>query len=133
MWIEKFYNDRIESTSKAQRMRKLKENTCPVDWSCRIHQLYLCRGVRPPNECPTYDTKQSDDEVPVMLELWGMRSTPSIPLFFSPIWLGVVAHDWVTSMGQIELKYIIMLNWIPWNRTVLVLKLRTNAKLNSWK
>ena len=26
-----------------------------------------------------YDTKQSDGEVPVMLELWGMRSTPSLP------------------------------------------------------
>ena len=23
-----------------------------------------------PNECPRYDTKQSDGEVPVMLELW---------------------------------------------------------------
>ena len=30
------------------------------------------------NECPGYDTKQSDGEVPVMLELWGMRSTPSL-------------------------------------------------------
>ena len=27
------------------------------------------RGVRLPNECPIYDTKQSDGEVPVMLEL----------------------------------------------------------------
>ena len=31
----------------------------------------------PHNECPWYDTKQSDGEVPVMLKLWGMRSTPS--------------------------------------------------------
>ena len=23
----------------------------------------------PPNECPEYDTKQSDDEAPIMLEL----------------------------------------------------------------
>ena len=29
-------------------------------------------GVRTSNECPVYDTKQSDGEVPVMLELWGM-------------------------------------------------------------
>ena len=21
---------------------------CPVSWSCRIHRLLLCRGVRPP-------------------------------------------------------------------------------------
>ena len=29
------------------------------------------------NECPAYDTKQSDGEVPVMLRLWGIQSTPS--------------------------------------------------------
>ncbi len=28
------------------------------------------------NEYPRYDTKQSDGEVPVILELWGMQSTP---------------------------------------------------------
>ena len=27
-----------------------------------------------------YDAKVSDDEVPEMLELWGMRSTPSLSL-----------------------------------------------------
>ena len=37
---------------------------------CRIHQLILCRGVRFPNEGPGYDTKKSDGEVSVMLELW---------------------------------------------------------------
>ena len=29
-----------------------------------------------PKKFPGYDTKQSDVEVPVMLELWGMQSTP---------------------------------------------------------
>ena len=61
--------------------------SCPVCWGCRIHQLHLCRGVRPPtkkkNECSGYDTKQSDGEVPVMLELLGMWSTPPLP---SPEW-----------------------------------------------
>ena len=32
----------------------------------------LQRGNTPPNKCPRYDTKQSDGEVPLMLELWGM-------------------------------------------------------------
>ena len=42
----------------------------PVSRSCRINWLLLCRGVKPPhNECPVYDSKQSDDETPVMLEL----------------------------------------------------------------
>ena len=36
-------------------------------------------GKNSPNKCPGYDTKQSDGEVPVILELWGMRSTPSLP------------------------------------------------------
>ena len=30
------------------------------------------KWLNSPNECPRYDTKQSDDEAPVMLELWGM-------------------------------------------------------------
>ena len=46
-----------------------------------------------PNECPRYDTKQSDSEVPVMLELWGMRSNPSMPSLPGPLWPGVVALD----------------------------------------
>ena len=32
-----------------------------------------------PNECPGYDTKQFDGEVPVMQQLWGMRNTPLLP------------------------------------------------------
>ena len=65
---------------------------CPVDWGCRIHwtaSLQRCKT----NECPAYDTKQSDGEVPVMLELWGMRSTPSLPLLPGSLWPGVVAPD----------------------------------------
>ena len=46
-----------------------------------------------------YDTKQSDAEVPVMLELWGMWSTPSMPLLPGPLWPGMVAHDRALSMG----------------------------------
>ena len=52
-----------------------------------------------PNECPVYDTKQSDGEVPAMLELWGMRSTPSLPSLPDPLWPGVVAPDRALSMG----------------------------------
>ena len=75
--------------------------TCPVGWGYRIHQLHLCREVRPPptNACPGYDTKQSDGEVPVMLELFGMRSTPSLPLLPGPLWPGMIAPDRALSMG----------------------------------
>ena len=61
-------------------------------------------GVRPPPiEYPGYDNKQSDGEAPVMLELWGIQSTPSLTLLLSPFWPGVLAPDRVLSMGQIEL------------------------------
>ena len=66
---------------------------CPVSWGCKIHWLDLCGGVRPLHKCPGYDTKQSDGEVPVMLELWGMWSTPSPPLLPGPLWNGVVGPD----------------------------------------
>ena len=45
----------------------------------------------PPNECPGYDIKQSDGEVPVMLELWEMQSTPLLPSLPGPLWPGVVS------------------------------------------
>ena len=75
--------------------------SCPVGWGCRIHQLLLCRGVRPPptNEYPGYDTKSCDGEVPVLLGLLGMWSTPSLPLLPSPLWPRMVAPDRALTMG----------------------------------
>ena len=109
--------------------------SCLVGWGCRIHQRHFCRGVwPPPNECPGYDTKQSGGDVPVMLlELWGMQSTPSLSSLPGPPWPGVVAPDRALSMGQIELKYVLMLNGTAWNRTVFTWKLRTYAKMNCLK
>ena len=72
---------------------------CPVGWGRRIHRLLLCRGVRPPTPTSGYDTKQSDGEVTAMLELWGMRSTPSLPSLPGPLWPGVVAPEKALSMG----------------------------------
>ena len=59
------------------------------------------RGLRPPptNECSGYDTKQSDGEVPVMLGIGGIQSTPSLPLLPGPLWSRVVAPDRALSMG----------------------------------
>ena len=57
-------------------------------------------GLDPtPNECPGYDSKQSDEEVPVILGLRGMWSTPSLPWFPGPLWPGMVAPDRALSMG----------------------------------
>ena len=35
-------------------------------------------GQDPSNNCPGYDIKQPEGEVPVMLKFWGMRSIPSL-------------------------------------------------------
>ena len=64
-------------------------------------------GLDSPNGCPAYDTKQSDSEVPVMLVLSRVWSTPLLP---GTLWPGVVAHDRILSMGQIELKCVLKLN-----------------------
>ena len=45
-----------------------------------------------------------------MLKVWGMQSTPSLPLLQVPLWPGVVAPDRFLSMGQIELNCVIKLN-----------------------
>ena len=45
-----------------------------------------------------------------MLELWGMRNTPSLPSLPGPLCPGVVAPDRAISRGQIELKSVLMLN-----------------------
>ena len=69
-------------------------------------------GLDPNQRVSGYDTKKFNGEVPVMLELWEMLSTPSLPLLPGPFWFGEVASDRVLS-----------------NRT----KLRTYAKLNCLK
>ena len=60
----------------------------------------------PPNECPKYDAKQSDGEVLLMPELWGMRSTSSLPSLPDPLRPGVIVPDRVLSMGQIEVNWM---------------------------
>ena len=71
-----------------------------------------------PNEYPGYDTRQSDGEVSVMLDVWGMRSTPSLKSLPAPLWPEVEVPNRIFSMGQIEL---------------LIFKLSTYAKLNCFK
>ena len=76
-----------------------------ITWSVCISKSQLPSRVtplqrgNPTNECPCYDTKQSDGEVPAMLELWGIRSTPLLPSLPGPLWPGVVAPDGALSMG----------------------------------
>ena len=69
----------------------IEELLMPYNWIIcfrycyRIHRLLLLRGSNPPHECPRYDTKPSDGEVPVMLELWGIWSIPLLLSFPGPL------------------------------------------------
>ena len=47
-----------------------------------------------------YDIKHSNDEAPVMLELWGMQSTTSLPTLPGQLWLVVVAPDGFLSIRK---------------------------------
>ena len=42
------------------------------------------------HDCPGYDTKLSDGEVPLMLGSWERRSTPSLALLLGPFWRGSI-------------------------------------------
>ena len=46
--------------------------------------------------------KQTDGEAQVMLKLWGMGSTSSLPSLPGPLRPGAVTPDRVPSMDQIE-------------------------------
>ena len=53
-----------------------------------------------------YDIKQSDGKAPVMLELWGMQSTPSLPLLPGPLWPGEVALEIYSSNKTVQNLWI---------------------------
>ena len=69
-------------------------------------------GLDSSNECPGYETQQSDDEDQVMLELWGIRSTPSCPSLQDPLKPVAVAPKRALYMGQIKLNSVVILRWI---------------------
>ena len=92
--------------------------------------MHFCRRIKtPPPKKSLHDTKLSDGEAPVMLELWGMRRTYSLPLLPGPHWPGVVAPDRVLSIGQIEL--LIILTVCKQITDVLIELLVLNG--NAWK
>ena len=112
------YRKKVSDYQEQNGVLNMLTVSWPVGWSCRIHRLLLCRRVRSPQWVSWYDTKQSNGEVKVMLELWRMQSTSSLPLLPGPLWPRMVAPDRALSMGYIELNGILMLNWIAWIRTV---------------
>ena len=116
-WLKAVYLDRCLKKRLSHRGSKSKINfSSPLiaqsDGAVEYTNCLPAEGEKAPprNECPGYDTKLSDGEVPVMLELWGMQSTPSLPSLPGPLWPGVVLTDRVLSMDQIQLNCVLMLN-----------------------
>ena len=127
MYIWKYKNTWVKLTTHIHSKTK-------TNFPSRLGlRLGLWNTPTAPLQCPGYNTKQSDGEVLDMLELLGMQSIPPLPLLPSLLWPGVVAPNRVLYMGQIELNWEPILNWIAWNRTVLKFRLRTYAKLNCLK
>ena len=83
-------------------------HNCPVGLGRRTHRLNLSQKY----ECPVSDTKQFNGEAPVILELWGMWSTPSLPLIPGLLWPRQSVPVRVPSMGPTEL---LVLNCNTWN------------------
>ena len=99
-------------------------------WTASLQKSKIPPPTPNTKECPVYNTKLSDGGFPIMLEFWGMWSTPSLLLLPGPHWPGVVVPHRILSMGQIELNRVLMVNWTALYRTVLTFKLSTYAKLN---
>ena len=99
-------------------------NYCQVDRGCRIHRLHRCRRVKKTTYAyPGYDTKQSNGQALVMLEIWGMQSTPSLPSIPDPFCSRVVVAPYrVLFLVEKEIFH---------NKTEC--KPRTDAKLNCFK
>ena len=62
-----------------------------------------------------YDSKEFDNEVQVMMEIWRMRSSPLLPSLPDQLGFGVEALDRVQSMGQIKLKCVTTINSMDGN------------------
>ena len=92
---------------------------CITGWSCRIHQLYLCRGVRCPP--PKSSLDMTLNNLMVRFQWCWSFGECGVPLH---------CHH---SQGWIKINCVLMLNWITWNRTVLIFKLHTYDKLNCLK
>ena len=89
---------------------------------------YSAEGKDPPsNECPEYDIKQSDGEDPVMLELWGMPSTSSLPLLPGPLWPGVVAPDIYGSNRTVYPQLGVTDRFMPFPRALTQSELHTDS------
>ena len=78
---------------------------------------FLQRSFPLPKDHPEYDIKQSDGKAPMMLKLWLIQGTPSLPLLPGSLWPGM-DPIYGSNFNLFKLKKWHMLNWIVRNRTV---------------
>ena len=64
-----------------------------VGWAWRIHRPHPCIEVIRPQEGHGYNFKTYDGKAPIILMLWEMLSTYSMPSLPDTLWLGVVKSD----------------------------------------
>ena len=53
-----------------------------------------------------------------------MKSTPPLSSLPGPLWPEMVTPHRALSIGQIEVNCVWMLNWIAWNRTIYMYKMK---------
>ena len=89
--IEQIFDRNLEIVFSIRTIPSTKENSCTVNWGCRIYRLHLRRKVRPPRSISFLDMtlNYSNGKAPA-LEIWGIGSTRSLPLPPGPPWLGEV-------------------------------------------
>ena len=69
--------------------------SCCIIFSCGLlpRRLELYTLPPPPTSVLDMTLNNLKVEVPVMLELWGMQSTPLLPTLPGPLWPGVIVPD----------------------------------------
>ena len=78
---------------------------CLVSRGCRRHWLLLCRRIRPPQQLSEV-WHQIDDEVPGMLDHWGMQSSTSLPSHPGLLLPWVVALEAMSTIVQVLFIFI---------------------------
>ena len=106
-----------------------------IKWDIIRHPFHadfpVCKGVRP---LPKSVLDMTLNNLMVRFQWCGsFRKYPLLPSLPGLLEPGVVAPDRALSMDQIERNCVLMLNWITWNRIVLIFKLRIYAQLNCLK
>ena len=85
----------------------------------------------PPAESPGYDNKQSDGLVPVMLELWEMRKTTSLPSRYTLSRCGSTLLAPICESTGTKIRTYAKVHEL--NRSVLIFKQRIYTQENCLK